>query len=797
MRLFLRATTSRLAAAAVLMAPAAAWAQAGAPATAPQGDSTIVVTADRVIIAALRGVSPEREYDERDVAAYGASSVGEFIDQVQGENGDDQAIYLINGEPVSDVDEVADFPAEAVERLEVLPRGSGQRIGRESDRRVYNVVLKKQLRSATLSAGRKVATEGEWGETNGEGILSRIAGRQRLNLTLRARDSDGLTENDRGVVQPDPAALTGSADYFEPIDAGAFRTLRGPSRSYEASLIGGMPVLPWLTSSFSLVGRTNRDRSLSGLPPRTFLLSGSSAFSPTGTDQRLVLFGSDPQANRSRRQSVTGNLNLNASWGSWMAGLSGKVGVIDSHYDNDRLDRSGAPEPIAVPAGTNPYVDPLDQFFAFTTDLTRTNQRSWLARFNIGGPVFRLPAGDFRLRASAQRDGDRSHSTSRRSAVTTERSYKRATTQFDGGIDIPLASQDFLAPLGQLTLSLDRGLSAIDNLPNLDRSSATLLWQPSQRVSVTGFAGKTQELPAIELLADPVVVYDNVRSFDVLTGETVDVTVITGGNPSLKPLSTTKRRLSFSAAPWLRYNLQLNAEYEATTVRNFASGVPAASTPVYLAFPDRFQRDASGRLVVIDSRPVNFDREQREELRYGVSFMLPLGPRAAAGAPAAPQASQPRLQVTASHSIVLRDIVSIRAGLPRIDLLEGGAVGVGGGRARHLVTGSVAVTDRGYGVRLTGLYRSAASLQAGTTALPETLKFAPIFTASLHAHAELEPLIPKTAWLKDTRLSLTVENLGDHRQRVTDSAGLTPLRYQPAYRDPIGRTVLLEIRKVF
>jgi iron complex outermembrane receptor protein len=42
-----------------------------------------------------------------------------------------------------------------------------------------------------------------------------------------------------------------------------------------------------------------------------------------------------------------------------------------------------------------------------------------------------------------------------------------------------------------------------------------------------------------------------------------------------------------------------------------------------------------------------------------------------------------------------------------------------------------------------------------------------------------------------------VENVTGHRQRVTDSAGLTPLRYQPAYRDPVGRTFEVELRKVF
>jgi hypothetical protein len=42
-----------------------------------------------------------------------------------------------------------------------------------------------------------------------------------------------------------------------------------------------------------------------------------------------------------------------------------------------------------------------------------------------------------------------------------------------------------------------------------------------------------------------------------------------------------------------------------------------------------------------------------------------------------------------------------------------------------------------------------------------------------------------------------VVNLINDRQKVRDSHGVTPLQYQPAYRDPLGRTIEFEIRKVF
>jgi hypothetical protein len=796
MRFGLLGSASRISVLLVIF-PGLALAQSD-PAQAPSG-SQILVLGDRSIVEALRGVGIEREYGEREVGEYGASTVGEFVDEVRSELGDDEVIFLVDGEPVTGIDDVADFPAEAVERLEVLPAGSGQLIGREPNRRVYNVVLKNQLRSATLDSGYELATEGEWSEIRAETILSRIAGRERMNLTLRVRDSDALTEADRGIVQPAPALVTRPADYYEPVDGGSFRTLRGAARNYEASFIGGSPLADGLSTSYSFVGRVSRDRTLVGLPYSLFRLPGSSPFSPTGSDQTLVLFGSDPLGNQSERKLFNGNTTINATRGSWVGALTGQFSLSDRSYENERADRFGLTQPVPVPASRNPFTDPLDDLFASNLFAGRTKDRSWLVRLNVGGPLVALPAGSLRIRSAVQRNGDRSRTLADTLTGTEVRRYGRATTRFDGGVDIPLASrrQGFLPALGELSLSFDKGYDAVDNLPNLERSAISTLWQPTERVSISGSISKTEELPQIELLADPVIVYDNVRILDFLTGETVDVTAITGGNPGLAPLSKTARRASVSAAVWQKYNLQLNLDYESTTLRHFVGAVPASSSAVFLAFPERFQRDAEGRLVLIDTRAVNFDRQKREELRYGLNFTLPVGPSVVGGPGAGPSAARTRLLVHASHTYALRNDIVYRPGLPVVDLLRGGAVGFGITQPRHFMSGSVALSGPGYGVRLNGVYRSASTLQSGSLAAPDELRFASLFTANLRTFADLEPLLPGSRLFKQTRVSFGLNNLANRRQRVTDANGVVPLRFQPAYRDAVGRTVELELRKVF
>jgi outer membrane receptor protein involved in Fe transport len=66
----------------------------------------------------------------------------------------------------------------------------------------------------------------------------------------------------------------------------------------------------------------------------------------------------------------------------------------------------------------------------------------------------------------------------------------------------------------------------------------------------------------------------------------------------------------------------------------------------------------------------------------------------------------------------------------------------------------------------------------------------------LRLFADLQDRFPNAPWARDIRVSLTVANLLNDRQQVRDASGKTPLIYQPAYLDPLGRTVSLSLRKL-
>ena len=61
----------------------------------------------------------------------------------------------------------------------------------------------------------------------------------------------------------------------------------------------------------------------------------------------------------------------------------------------------------------------------------------------------------------------------------------------------------------------------------------------------------------------------------------------------------------------------------------------------------------------------------------------------------------------------------------------------------------------------------------------------------------MKRFFPQSQWAKGLRLSLDVVNATNHRQSVRGSFGDTPLQYQRGYRDPLGRTIEIELRKVF
>jgi hypothetical protein len=733
-----------------------------------------------------------------------------------------------------------------------LLRGSASRVGGSPTQRVFNLTLKQKVRSATATIAPRVASN--WRSVRGGVILTSVNGRSRGNIALRVRDENALLESQRGIIQPHaevPFAAAGNviaypdlsgeidpllsdaagevvtvapvpqtpnptlADFAENAndpnvtDSGRFRTLRPSVRSYDLNATYTAPLTSWMTSTTTVRLGRSTSQSLVGLASGLFLLGQNNPFSPFSVPVAIATAAVEPLRSRYRRDSGDAALTLTARMSdSWRAVFNGSYSEATEVTTTQRTDSF-----TAVPLGdtTNPFATDLGALIDISTDRARSHYRTTQTQLTLSGFMLHLPAGDVTTTIEGRLGWQSIHSDS--SFADQERNIHRSEATARGVIEIPLASRrnGFLPQIGELSASAEYSRSHFSDAGDGYHSVLGLTWQPVEPLRLRGSIEAVKNPPAIELLGAPTIITPSVRIFDPLTGETVDVTFISGGNPGLKSQSTDTKRLSAILQLVPSLGLQLNGEYADTRDRNLVSALPPASEAVMLAFPDRFVRDENGVLTTVDVRPVNFARHVQKRFRYGFSLNATIGGQHANASPVetgesdsspegagrAARAPPLRFQLTANHTIVIKDEIVIRPGLEAVDLLNGGAIGIAGGRVRHQLDATAALTSGGTGVRMGLTWIGASTLQSRLDGIDERLHFSPYATFNLRAFADARRFLPHSDWAKGLRLSLDIVNLTNERQRVRDSAGNTPLQYQPGYRDALGRTIELEIRKVF
>jgi hypothetical protein len=175
------------------------------------------------------------------------------------------------------------------------------------------------------------------------------------------------------------------------------------------------------------------------------------------------------------------------------------------------------------------------------------------------------------------------------------------------------------------------------------------------------------------------------------------------------------------------------------------------------------------------------------------------GPRGGFGGGFGPRNSQGRLQIAVYDTWTLKDTVLIRPGVPVIDLRNGGSVGSGGGTPEHKVEVQLGYSNNGLGARLSGNWQSGTFVRAGAGSTTGDLSFSPLTTATLRLFADFGqmPAFVGQSWARGLRLTFTASNITNERQKVRDENGNTPVRYQPAYLDALGRTVGITLRKLW
>lgn len=810
--------------------------------TDPERDppGTIVVIGDRAIIASLKDLAVEQTYDEDAVGSYAAGSIGEVLDAIREENGDEDPTILVNGRPVADASDISDLPPEAIARIETLPRGSAQRVNGAPGQRAYNVVLKRQVRTAIVTASDEFATEGGWNNIRGEVQLTRIQGQNRLNLSLRGADSGYLLESERayvprgldllyspggnilptfgasqvdpvlsalagrsvtsvalpaGVTTPTYATLLPGVNALNPSARSLNRSLRGAAQPIDLSLSGSQQLADRLSLSFNARANWNVSRSLTGLPRARITVPAGNAFSPFSVPVSLYIEDpTRPLTSRSKSDSQSLSTTLNAEAGTWR-------GTFNARYDRRAQDSAyafsgGLPVLTAL---TNPFDASLAALIPITGSDSSSVSQTTLLGYEASGPLAALWAGPLEARIAGGVQWDKYNGSS----PSGDRSFKQRQIRVGGGLTLPLTSRDqgVLAGFGDSELAFDIGWIDLDLLGTLKRNSLAFNWQPTAWLRVVARATRDESAISPVLLAAPTTTIQDVPYFDPLTGDTVEVTSVYGGFAGLLPEDRRTRSVALTATPWKLYNMQLDAEYTVQDLRNQIGALPDPTTAVLAAFPDRFVRNASGTLVLVDNRSINLTQQRTERLRFGLRYTLPLSAPgrtmpAADGRPGY-RTPQTKLQVTMSHTELLSNTSVIRPGLPEIDLLKGAAVGFGGSEPRGVTSASFAFTRGLTGVRFDFRRRGESDLLFGTAANPQLLRFGALTTLDARAYTDLGEVFRGSRFAKGTRVTVSIDNAFNRRQSVIDEAGFTPQAYQPMRRDALGRTIMFELRKSF
>ncbi|MCE2842411.1 MAG: TonB-dependent receptor [Novosphingobium sp.] len=815
--------------------------QATPPATldAEPGDierhgNEILVVAERIRGQVESTAPPIAVLDEKDIQALGATTLADVLTQLAPQTGSGRGrgsgppVVLINGQRIGNFREMRNFPQEAIRRVEILPEEVALRFGFPANTRVVNMILKDNFSSKTVEVETAFPTRGGFQTYEVEATALRINGPQRFSVTARIDDTSELTEAERGVIQTPDSIPTVSTDP----NPAEFRSLIADSRelSLNASFARGLGK-DGLGGNFSLNGNLTRtdSRRNSGLDIVVLTAPGGA------TAVRAL---GDPLERTSRTTSAQGGAALNTRLGDWQLNAT-----LDGNHTESRtlIDRRANTSALvaAAAAGTLAINGALPAVASAGQDLALSNSDRLDGLVTLIGRPARLPGGEV---TATLRTGFTflSFDTEDTRSAVGKVNLNRNRFTAGGNVGVPITSrrENFGAGLGDLSLNFSLGWDQLSDFGSVMDWSAGLTWSPFkfEKLSLSASYLVNEQAPGLSELGNPIATTLNVPIFDLVRGETVLATVISGGNPAL--LKEKQRDLKFGAnwqLPFLQ-NSSLVVEYFRNRSDNVTASFPLLTPEIEAAFPGRVTRDASGRLVSVDQRPVTFDEQRASRLRWGLNLSGQLGkapagggmmammggggpPQRPAGAGTPPAGPRPqgggagrggggggmmammgggrgpgRWSLGVFHTAQFDSTVQIARGGPVLDLLDGDSLS-STGSPRHTIEFNGGLFKNGFGTFFNGTWTGPSRLTGATN-----LRFGSVTRMNINFFAALgqqQKLVKKLPFFKGSQVSLRFENLFDSRQKVTDGTGAVPIGYQADLIDPRGRLIEVEFRKMF
>ena len=857
----------------------------------------IVVTAERIRGSVDTDVPPVEQLNEADIAALGASSLTDLVAAVAPQansgrgRGGGQPVVLLNGQRVSGFRELRDLPPEAIKQVQIFPEEVALKYGFRPDQRVINFILKDNFASFATEIEHAQPEDGGFATDQIETTLTRIGSKTRFNLDVELERSTALTESERdliasggsllarggnisglglngeispalsalaasrvtqagvplGVTNPSLSQFATTANRLNDSDIGDVRTLLPRTERFEVNgtwsrSLGPQTVLS-LNANYALTG----SESLLGLPGASFVLPGNNPFSPFGQNVTLSRYFDSPrplERESETRVFQTGS-TFNHLLGGWRWTVTGNYARTANETRTTR-NADFTELRAGILAGTvNPFAADFGANLLFLApDLASSLSQNLDLRSTLAGTAFTLPAGDVQMTFASGFTRQMLDSETWRSSVTTNVALRRNIMNHSVNAELPLTGRDFGigSAIGEWAINGNIGFSDLSDFGKLMEYGAGLRWAPASNLTFQASITGDENAPVIGQLGNPVLVTPNVASYDFTRGESLFINVITGGNPALIGEKRRDVILNANWSPDFIKDFALQFSYFKNNSRNTTASFPLLTPEIEAAFASRVVRDVDGRLISIDQRPVNFDRETSQRIRWGfnVSGNIgaeppqrgPIGGTPGAGGPRGPGAGssslsgaprgtgggggrgfggggrfggpgggQPsRWNIALYHTYRIQEEILIRPGVRVLDLLNGSATSSNGGASRHEVELSGGLFHKGFGFRLQGTYKSGTTVNSIGLPGSNDLRFSDIAAINAFLFVNLDQqasVIKAVPLLKGSRITLRVENILNDIVDVRDQNGNVPLGYQQGYIDPRGRVFELSFRKRF
>lgn len=567
----------------------------------------IVVSGRRLRGQLLVDQPPLLQLDEAAIAAEGVTSITDLIAQIsaqtgsaRGRGGGGMPVILVNGIRIGSFREFANYPPEALARVEVFPEEVAQRFGFSPDRRVINLILKDNYSNRQVDLEFEAPSRGGYSRNEQQLGVLKIADGGRINANIQVQDASLLTEAERDVPQtPGSVSLVPG----DPAQA-EFRSLLADTFSVEANLSWAKAIIDSGTSlSANLNYERNESLSLDGL--NTVVLFDV-----------LRTFGEDTPLTRrsstdtfSSAGSVTKPINAFRLTSTFDASLAETETEIDRRFDTSGLV-PGVPLPTNAGNGF---------------DVARSRVITGSSLTTLEGPVGVLPAGEVLATFDVGLDWQRIESNDTRSL--TEATLTRRDLSTGANLVVPITSRraGFADALGTITLNLQTGVQDLSDFGVLGDWNAGLNWEPVDGLALSATYIWREVAPGLATLGNPQITNLNVPVFDFTRGETVLAEVLTGGNPALP--AETQRDWKFAANWELPFwkNTRLTVEYVQNRSDNVVSAFPQITPEIEAAFPGRVTRAVPdnpgeiGRLIAVDRRSVSFAETRADRVQFTLS----------------------------------------------------------------------------------------------------------------------------------------------------------------------------------